>query len=174
MNSSLDIEFFKASFDMSLVELNIASIKAKQNDFVDAISCYEKAVDYITNFLRNDKDTQRFANQKRHLIFALGRIGSLKMKLKDNVGALEAYQSLIRAVDSSSPESSVKEKAKAHVKCATIYRQMGTKGDNASSIVQLKEALQMYTAIYGASHKDTVAISTSLQQWKTQDLVHAT
>ena len=167
-----DIEFFNASFDTSLVEMNIASIKSKKNDYSGAVASYEKAVNFIRDCLSNEKDSQKISNLMRHLVFAVGRVGSLKMKQRDNIGALQAYQALLKTVDSSSPESSLREKAKAYVKCATLYRQMGTKGDNATSIVHLKEALQMYTSLYGADHKDTVAIASSLQQWKVQDIAN--
>lgn len=171
-HQSFDLEFLNVSFDTSLIELNMASIKAKKNDFIGAVASYEKAANYIRNCLDDEKDPQKTATQMRHLVFAVGRIGSLKMKQRDNTGALQAYQALINTVDSSSPESSMREKAKAYVKCATIYRQMGTIGDNATSIVHLKEALQMYTSLYGAGHKDTIAIASSLQQWKAQNAAH--
>ena len=57
------------------------------------------------------------------------------------------------------------EKVKAHIKCATIYRQSGEREDNKHATIHLREAFNMYTDLYGAKHKDTVVVTTSLQQW---------
>jgi hypothetical protein len=56
----------------------------------------------------------------KHLVAALGRIGSIKMKRGDH--DLEAYLMLVDEVDDDSPLTSHIEKAKAHIKCATIFR----------------------------------------------------
>ena len=61
------------------------------------------------------------------------------------------------------------EKAKAHVKCATIFRQSGGKENNENAVAQLELALQMYTVLHGQNHKDTKAISSSLRQWQRID-----
>ena len=101
----------------------------------------------------------------RHLVSALGRIGSLKLKQGEKNGALEAYASLFKEVGSSeSPVASRLKKAKAHIKCATIHRQSGERENNKHDIIHLREALNMCTDLYGAKHKDTVAVA-SLQQW---------
>ena len=164
------------SFDMTLIDLNIASIKSKKGDYKGALVSYEKGVVGLRLYLEQERnhgsdfvETTKMTAQKRHLVSAIGRIGSLKMKLRDNKGALEAYLTLLKEVDNSSPISSKMEKAKAHVKCATIYRQMGNREDNRNAVVQLKEALQMYTQLHGTTHKDTQAIASSLRQWKEQD-----
>ena len=112
---------------------------------------------------------ERLAAQKRHLVSAMGRIGSMRMKLKDNTGALKAYLTLIKNVEKKSPNSSQMEKARAHVKCATIFRQAGTKENNTLAISHLSQALHMYTILHGVNHKDTKAIGTSLIQWQKSD-----
>jgi hypothetical protein len=114
-------------------------------------------------------DENRLTAEKKHLVSAIGRIGSLRMKLRDNSGALDAYLMLLKEVDSRSPESSRMEKAKALVKCATIYRQMGGPENNSKATSHLQESLDMYTALYGVDHKDTKAIGSSLKQWLKAD-----
>jgi hypothetical protein len=94
-----------------------------------------------------------------------GTDGSLKLKLGDRNGALEAYAALFGEVDSNSAVPSRLEKSNAHIKCATIYRQSGERKDNKHAILDLREALNMYTELYGPKHKDTVAVATSLGQW---------
>ena len=91
------------------------------------------------------------------------------MKLKDNAGALKAYLTLIKEVGKKSPAQSQMEKARAHVKCATIFRQTGTKENNALAVSHLSQALQMYTLLHGPGHKDTKAIGSSLRQWRKID-----
>jgi len=91
------------------------------------------------------------------------------MKLGDNDGALEAYLNLCEEVDEDSPLASHVEEAKAHIKCATIFRQHEDPKDHDTAVHHLKEALRMYKALYGPDHKDTVAISTSLKQWLAED-----
>jgi hypothetical protein len=68
-------------------------------------------------------ETGKNTSHVKHLVAALGRIGSLKLKVGDNMGALEAYQALLAEVADESPPASKVEAAKAHIKCATIYRQ---------------------------------------------------
>lgn len=166
----------KFSLDMTLIDLNIASIKSKKGDFNGALYSYERGVIGLRLHLAKSNqdynegmETSKLISQKRHLVSAIGRIGSLKMKVKDNAGALQAYLTLIKEVSNTSPTSSRTEKAKAHVKCATIYRQMGNTQDNKNAVNQLRDALQMYTQLHGSSHKDTKAIASSLQQWQEQD-----
>lgn len=169
----------KCSFDVTLINLNIASIRSKKGDVAGAISSYEEGVKGLREYLKRQAEAQmgefndsaRISSTKRHLVSAIGRIGSLKLKQGDNEGALEAYASLIKAVDDSSPVASRMEKAKAHVKCATIYRQRDNEKDNEHAIAHLREALEMYTELHGSNHKDTQAIASSLRQWQSKDAV---
>lgn len=165
----------KCGFDMALINLNIASIKSKKGDTNGAINSYEKGVQGLRKY-KDDLDMagdeagkNKNSSHMRHLVSALGRIGSLKLKLGDKNGALEAYAALFLEVDNESPMASRLEKAKAHIKCATIYRQSGEREDNKHAILHLREALNMYTDLYGSKHKDTVAVATSLQQWMDEE-----
>lgn len=167
----------KCGFDTALINLNIASIKSKKGDVSGAVRSYEVGVQGLRKYkedleLAGDVDACQNKNSShmRHLVSALGRIGSLKLKQNDKNGALEAYASLFKEVDNlESPNASRLEKAKAHIKCATIYRQSGEREDNKHAIIHLREALNMYTDLYGAKHKDTVAVATSLQQWMEEE-----
>jgi hypothetical protein len=103
------------------------------------------------------------------MVAALGRIGSIKLKLGDEDGALDAYLRLLEEVSDDSPLASHTEKAKAHIKCATIFRQKDDSNSRAKSVEHLREAFRMYKAIFGAEHKDTVAIKTSLDQWLSEE-----
>lgn len=91
------------------------------------------------------------------------------MKLRDNDGALTAYLTLLKEVNKDSPPASQMEKAKAHVKCATIFRQMSNVEGNANAVAHLKQAFNMYTHLHGSGHKDTKAIASSLRQWQRMD-----
>ena len=161
----------KCGFDTALINLNVASIKSKKGDIPGAISSYEGGVRGLRKYKEelemagDEAGRNRNSSHMRHLVSALGRIGSLRLKLGNRNGALEAYASLFKEVDADSPVASRLEKAKAHIKCATIYRQSGDREDNKHAIIHLREALNMYTDLYGAKHKDTVAVATSLQQW---------
>ena len=165
----------KCGFDMALINLNIASIKSKKGDIAGAIKSYEVGVQGLRKYKEelelagDEAGKNKNSSHMRHLVSALGRIGSLKLKQGDKNGALEAYASLFKEVDSESPMASRLEKAKAHIKCATIYRQSGERDDNKHAIIHLREALNMYTDLYGAKHKDTVAVATSLQQWMEEE-----
>jgi tetratricopeptide (TPR) repeat protein len=163
------------SFDITLIELNIASIKSKLGNYRGALESYERGVTGLRVQIEKEKneleglDSNRLAAQRRHLVSAMGRIGSMRMKLKDNAGALKAYLTLIKEVGKKSPTPSQMEKARAHVKCATIFRQTSTKENNALAISHLSQALQMYTILHGVNHKDTKAIGSSLRQWQKID-----
>jgi tetratricopeptide (TPR) repeat protein len=163
------------SFDVTLIDLNIASIKSKLANYEGALESYERGVQGLRIQIQKEQqgpdpvDLTRQAAQRRHLISAISRIGSLRMKIRDNMGALKAYLMLLEEVDKSSPHSSQMEKAKAHVKCATIYRQMGSRENNMRAVSHLDEALSLYTKFHGANHKDTKAIEMSLKQWKIVD-----
>ena len=167
----------KCKYDVTLINLNIASIRSKKGDLKAAISCYEEGVrglrEYETAQNELHKDGKAADAGKntahKHLVAALGRIGSLKLKIGDNVGALEAYMTLLREVQDDSPAASQTEKAKAHIKCATIFRQQEGPDSHAQSIAHLREALDMYTTIFGPDHKDTSAIAASLRQWLAED-----
>lgn len=174
-----DPEFdIKCKYDVTLINLNIASIRSKKGDLRQAIMCYEDGVRGLREYesaqaelLKELKSTDAGKNTAhKHLVAALGRIGSLKLKIGDNNGALDAYMSLLSEVKDDSPATSQTEKAKAHIKCATIYRQQESGADSHDqSIAHLREALSMYTAIFGPDHKDTSAIASSLRQWLSED-----
>lgn len=174
-----DPEFdIKCKYDVTLINLNIASIRSKKGDLQDAINCYEEGVqglrEYEVALAELQKDPYRSPDSgkntaHKHLIAALGRIGSLKLKIGDNAGALKAYMTLLEEVKEDSPSASQTEKAKAHIKCATIYRQQDSPDSHVHSISHLREALDMYTAIFGPEHKDTTAIASSLRQWLAED-----
>ncbi|KAL3917581.1 MAG: hypothetical protein SGILL_004646 [Bacillariaceae sp.] len=174
-----DPEFdIKCKYDITLINLNIASIRSKKGDLQEAIGCYEDGVlglrQYEAALLELHKDPLRAPDAgkntaHKHLVAALGRIGSLKLKIGDNAGALKAYTSLLEEVKEDSPSASQTEKAKAHIKCATIYRQQDNQESHEKSITHLREALEMYTNIFGPEHKDTTAIASSLRQWLAED-----
>jgi tetratricopeptide (TPR) repeat protein len=173
----VDPEFdVKCNYDVTLITLNIASIYSKRGDLQNALSSYEEGVKGLNEYEssmevlreRNGAATSVGSSHK-HLVAALGRIGSLKLKLSDNNGALEAYEALIEQVDEDSPLASHVEQAKAHIKCATIYRGREDPAMHEKAIGHLKEALRMYKALYGPDHKDTAAIATSLKQWLAED-----
>lgn len=166
----------KRGFDLALINLNIASIKSKKGDPSGAIMSYEKGVkglkEYLEEHANGEEDdgseNARVLSTKRHLVSAMGRIGSLKLKSGDHKGALEAYLALLEAVEDGAPLASRMEKAKAQVKCATIYRQRDTSKDSKLAIYHLRKALAMYSDLHGRGHKDTKAIETSLRQWESQ------
>jgi tetratricopeptide (TPR) repeat protein len=175
----IDPEFdIKCKYDVTLINLNIASIQSKKGDLKQAIACYEDGVRGLREYEAAQAELQKEMKSAdagkntahKHLVAALGRIGSLKLKIGDNNGALDAYMSLLREVNDDSPSTSQTEKAKAHIKCATIYRQQESGVDSHDqSIAHLREALSMYTAIFGPDHKDTSAIASSLRQWLSED-----
>uniref|UniRef100_A0A7R9ZSQ4 MalT-like TPR region domain-containing protein n=1 Tax=Craspedostauros australis TaxID=1486917 RepID=A0A7R9ZSQ4_9STRA len=173
-----DPEFeIKCKYDVTLINLNIASIRSKKGDLNAAIECYEDGVRGLREYESALADLHKGASKPvdgkntahKHLIAALGRIGSLKLKIGDNEGALVAYMTLLREVKDDSPAASHTEKAKAHIKCATIFRQQNAENSHDQSIAHLREALDMYTAIFGPEHKDTLAIASSLRQWLSED-----
>lgn len=176
-----DPEFdVKCNYDVTLITLNIASIYSKRQELGKALACYEEGVAGLHAFEaamedlheRNGAAAASPGSSHKHLVAALGRIGSLKIKLGDNEGAVGAYLALIKEVDESSPLTSHVEAAKAHIKCATLFRQRegGASGkDHETAVSHLREALRMYKALYGADHKDTVAIATSLKQWLAEE-----
>jgi len=168
-----DPEFeLKCNYDMTLISLNIASILSKKGDLEGAINSYEEGVEGLRSHAEEQARlgvSSKGNSHNKHLVAALGRIGSLKLKLGDRDGALEAYMTLLQEVDEDSPRSSQVEKAKAHIKCATICRQLDGKGSRIKSISHLREALEMYTALFGPENKDTLAIASSLRQWLTEE-----
>ena len=174
-----DSEFeMKCSYDMTLITLNMASIYSKQGNLDKALQCYMDGVKglevYEGHLARLEEargwvDASQKQSAHKHMMAALGRIGSLKLKLGDNDAALEAYMSLINTVEDDSPLASHVEKAKAHIKCATIFRQREGTENREQSVEHLREAHRMYEALYGGKHKDTVAIESSLKQWLAED-----
>lgn len=178
----VDPEFeIKCNYDITLITLNIASIHSKKGDLDRALECYEEGVRGLEEYeeemakIREISGTPEQSSTKnsshKHLVAALGRIGSIKMKKGDNEGALEAYMMLIDEVDDDSPLTSHVEKAKGHIKCATIFRKRGGAENHGTAVSHLREALRMYKAIYDPGHKDTTAIATTLKQWLAEDKV---
>ena len=176
----VDPEFeIKCNYDVTLITLNIASIYSKKNDLDQALKCYEDGVrgleEYEEEMARireatgSREPSPTKGSSHKHLVAALGRIGSIKVKKGDHKGALEAYMMLIKEVDDDSPLTSHVEKAKAHIKCATIYRKRGGEENHATAVTHLREALRMYKALYDPKHKDTIAIATTLKQWLAED-----
>lgn len=176
----VDPEFeVKCNYDVTLITLNIASIYSKKGDLDSALQCYEDGVRGLEEYeeemarirdmsgIREPSSTK--GSSHKHLIAALGRIGSIKMKKGDNDGSLEAYMMLIEEVDDDSPLTSHVEKAKAHIKCATILRKRGDEDNHTTAVTHLREALRMYKALYDPGHKDTTAIATTLKQWLAED-----
>ena len=168
----------KCNYDTTLITLNIASIFSKKGDVEKALQCYEEGVkgleqyDAVTLKIRETTGSTALATKHsshKHLIAALGRIGSMKLKLGDKEGALAAYMALIDQVDVDDPISSHVEKAKAHIKCATLFRKREGEGDHETAIGHLKEALRMYKVLYDPNHKDTIAIANTLKQWQAED-----
>ncbi|CAB9499668.1 tetratricopeptide repeat domain [Seminavis robusta] len=173
-----DAEFeIKCSYDVTLITLNIASIWSKKGDLQRALGCYEEGVVGLRKYdeamldLHEGKDSPDSgkSSSHKHMVAALGRIGSIKLKLGDEDGALDAYLHLLEEVSEDSPLPSHTEKAKAHIKCATIFRQKDDSDSRAKSVEHLREAFRMYKAIFGPGHKDTVAIKTSLDQWLAEE-----
>jgi tetratricopeptide (TPR) repeat protein len=166
------------NYEAAKINLNIASIRSKKGDLREAIACYGEGVaglrQYVIALAELQKDPLRPQDTgkntaHKHLVAALGRIGSLKLKIGDSNGALLAYTDLLEEVKGDSPSASQTEKAKAHIKCATIYRQQDGAKSHELSVSHLQQALDMYTAIFGPNHKDTMAISSSLRQWLAED-----
>lgn len=174
-----DAEFdIKCKYDITLINLNIASIRSKKGDLPGAIKSYADGVRGLRQYEASQEklmattgagETGKNTSHVKHLVAALGRIGSLKLKAGDNMGALEAYKALLAEVAEDSPQSSKVEAAKAHIKCATIYRQEDGSSAHSNSINHLREALEMYTVLFGADHKDTLAIASSLRQWLAEE-----
>jgi tetratricopeptide (TPR) repeat protein len=176
-----DAEFeIKCKYDITLINLNIASIRSKKGDLQGAIKSYADGVRGLRQYEASQEkliettgmgETGRNSSHVKHLVAALGRIGSLKLKLGDNMGALEAYKALLEEVTDESPQASKVEAAKAHIKCATIYRQEEGSKAHSQSISHLRAALEMYTELFGPDHKDTLAIASSLRQWLAEEPV---
>lgn len=174
-----DVEFdIKCKYDVTLINLNIASIRSKKGDMQGAIKSYAEGVRGLREYETSQEklmvttgsgETGKNTSHVKHLVAALGRIGSLKLKIGDNMGALEAYSALLEEVTDDSPQASRIEAAKAHIKCATIYRQEEGNKAHSKSIGHLREALGMYSVLFGPDHKDTLAIASSLRQWLAEE-----
>jgi len=174
-----DPEFdVKCKYDVTLINLNIASIRSKKGDIRGAIKSYEDGVRGLREYAKVQASLQakpgveeapKNNSHVKHLVAALGRIGSLKLKLGDSEGALQAYEALLEEVTTESPQVSRVEKAKAYIKCATIFRQVDGRAAHERSISHLRNALVMYTELFGPEHKDTLAIAASLKQWEAEE-----
>jgi len=161
---------FDDRFNTTVIDLNIASIKAKKGDIEGAISCYEIVVHELQNSRNQTDDLDEMKNESatysKHIVAAMSRIGSLKLKLRDNNGALEMFEGILKELKGENEKNSAinLEIARAHIKCATIYRQ--ARSSTRQAIVHLRAALKLYTQIYGPEHRDTRALSASLKQWQ--------
>jgi len=161
-------------YDASLIDMNIASIKVKGGDFEGAITSYLEGIEKMRQL---DKCTQlesSYDGRSRHIIASMAKIGSLKIKLGDRAGALAAFEQVLKeceAFDDTSAATKT-EAAKAHVKCATLRRSMlaEDKRNHEMSMNHLREALKLYTQLYGSSHRDTHALATSLKQWEQESV----
>merc|ERR1712151_1015180 len=110
-----DAEFeIKCNYDVTLITLNIASIWSKNGDLKRALECYEEGVDGLQKYEeamkmlhegKTESESIKTSSHK-HMIAALGRIGSIKLKLGDDVGALSAYLCLLGEVNEDSPLAS--------------------------------------------------------------------
>jgi len=105
----------------------------------------------------------------------MGKIGSLKFKLGDRLGALAAFEQVLKECESSDATSTASkaEASKAHIKCATICRSLLNEGksNQEASLNHLREALKLYTQLYGSTHRDTQALTTSLKQWEQEGVM---
>merc|ERR1712157_524726 len=140
-----------------MLDLNIASMKAKKGDYAGAIITYNEVI----LVLKNSTDSSLL----KHLLVAMGRIGSLKLKQGDSEGALTAYQEVLMQLHPDSPTFVQMEVARSHIKCAMIYRQ---DSNTEKAIHHLQQALQMYVKLYGTAHKDTMALQASLRKWQQE------
>eukprot|EP00549_Striatella_unipunctata_P018752 CAMPEP_0118705416 /NCGR_PEP_ID=MMETSP0800-20121206/19855_1 /TAXON_ID=210618 ORGANISM="Striatella unipunctata, Strain CCMP2910" /NCGR_SAMPLE_ID=MMETSP0800 /ASSEMBLY_ACC=CAM_ASM_000638 /LENGTH=681 /DNA_ID=CAMNT_0006607567 /DNA_START=192 /DNA_END=2238 /DNA_ORIENTATION=- len=164
----------KSRYDITLINLNIASIRSKKGDIAGAIESYEEGVRGLRqhqkeSMEKDESDPSKATAHQKHLVAAMGRIGSLKLKQGDNQGALDVYLALLDEVTDGSPSSMKTEKAKAHIKCATIFRQIDGEQAQKLAVSHLRQALDMYTVLFGTEHKDTLAISASLKQWLAEE-----
>ena len=165
----------KCSYEMTLITLNIASIYSKKGDLKKALQCYEDGVQGLEEFeevsenIREGVAVAPRGSSHKHMVAALGRIGSIKAKLGDPDGSLEAYMALIEQVNADDPIASHIEKAKAHIKCATLFRKREGEENRETAVGHLKEALRMYKVLYAPDHKDTVAIANTLKQWQAEE-----
>lgn len=174
------------SYQAALMMLSTASIKVKQKDVAAAILSYQKGIDEIRQLLPDvtvtaakgkgspgecEHEVATCTAMLKHVISASMKLGSLKAKRGDDVGALQAYESIIQYVNVNVGAASVSELTldvgKAHIKCATIRQTMD---QQSLAIGHLREALKNYTIKYGVSHRDTQAIAGSLRQLQLQEL----
>lgn len=172
-----DTDDFDDRFNTTVIDLNIASIKAKKGDIEGAIECYEVVVQDLQNSRNNSNDLDAMRNEgatySKHIVAAMSRIGSLKLKLRDNNGALEMFEGILKELLGEKDKTTAMklETARAHIKCATIYRQ--ARSSTRQAISHLREALKLYTHIYGPEHRDTKALSASLRQWQQDETSNA-
>jgi len=163
-------------YQAALMLLSTASIKVKQKDAAAAILSYQKGIDEIR---QQQHDHAYTMPMLKHLVSASMKLGGLKAKRGDDVGALQAYESIlslqydtvtdtVTANDepSHSDINLILDAGKAHIKCATIRQTMN---QPALAIGHLREALKHYTIKYGVSHRDTQAIAGSLRQLQLQE-----
>jgi len=163
-------------FDAALIEMNIAAIKAKKGDLSGAICSYEEGERKLRQLekglVKGSNNAAEKDGKSKHLISAIGKIGSLKLKQNDRQGAMAAFERVLEEASGFTSSSILKEKAKAHIKCATIIRQIPENQtvNQHLSVQHLQDALQLYTKLYGSSHRDTQTVASSLRQWQQDAL----
>ena len=170
-------------YDAALIDMNIASIKAKSGDVQGAIASYEEGIDKMRQLDKCARMESSVDGRSKHIIASMGKIGSLKLKLNDKKGALKAYELVLKECGvnadltsstlSSAPTATKTEVAKAHIKCATIRRALLQEESSSHrlehhemSLNHLKAAFKLYTQLNGLAHRDTQAVAQSLRQWQ--------
>jgi tetratricopeptide (TPR) repeat protein len=170
-------------YDAALIDMNIASIKAKSADVEGAISSYDEGIQKMRQLDKCARMESSVDGRSKHIIASMGKIGSLKLKLNDKQGALKAYELVLKECGvnadltsstlSTSPTATKTEVAKAHIKCATIRRALMQEDGYAmrlthhnKSLEHLKAAFKLYTQLNGLAHRDTQAVAQSLRQWQ--------
>eukprot|EP00591_Stephanopyxis_turris_P007663 CAMPEP_0195515802 /NCGR_PEP_ID=MMETSP0794_2-20130614/6743_1 /TAXON_ID=515487 /ORGANISM="Stephanopyxis turris, Strain CCMP 815" /LENGTH=872 /DNA_ID=CAMNT_0040644285 /DNA_START=123 /DNA_END=2741 /DNA_ORIENTATION=+ len=162
-------------YDAALIDMNIAAIKAKSGDVEGAIVSYEDGIAKMRQLGKCTGNEGVTDSRSRHIITSIGKIGSLKLKQGDRLAALHAFEKVLKEYDAdeSSSTSVMLEAAKARIKCATIRRMLpdDREQNHEESVNHLKEALKMYSQLYGEKHRDTKAVSSSLRQWQQEGVI---
>lgn len=159
-------------YDAALIDMNIASIKVKGGDLEGAIISYLEGIEKMRQLDKCTQMESSFDGRSKHIIASMAKIGSLKIKLGDRLGALSAFEQVLKECETFDTTSNATktEAAKAHVKCATLRRSMMSEDrrNHEISMKHLREALKLYTQLYGSAHRDTHALSSSLKQWEQE------
>mmetsp|Transcript_40424 Transcript_40424/g.79103 ORF Transcript_40424/g.79103 Transcript_40424/m.79103 type:complete len:1645 (-) Transcript_40424:50-4984(-) len=147
--------------DAALVTLSMAAVKSRQGDVGGAIEAYEQGSKEFYDLIKIGGDYMR------HYVTSMENLATLKMGQKDFRGSLQAYQLILDEISMNKSPSLRLEAAKLHVRSATIInRNLKNKRD---AIFHLREALPIYKDMYGESHRDTLAVLTTLQKWEMEE-----